>query len=178
MRKDSPLGCIFEVDMEYPGRLHDSHSNFLFLPENKVPPGGKHSKLVTTLETKEHYVIHYLALQQAIANGFKLTKVHGVLHFDQSPFLKPYIELNTDMRKKASNNFDKDFFKLMNNAVYGKTMENVRKRMNGPECAQSLHMQGITRFTVRLHHPEKFPPGTSKVVTTKIPGHMHANNTF
>ncbi|KAF4520795.1 hypothetical protein B566_EDAN002371 [Ephemera danica] len=128
MRKDSPRGCIFEVDMEYPGQLHDSHSDFPFLPENKIPPGGKHSKLVTTLEEKNHYVIHYLALQQAITNGLKLTRVHSVLHFEQSPFLKPYIELNTEMRKRAANNFEKDFFKLMNNAVYGKTMENVRKR--------------------------------------------------
>ncbi|KAF4519569.1 hypothetical protein B566_EDAN004776 [Ephemera danica] len=130
MRKDSPRGCIFEVDMEYPGQLHDTHSDFPFLPENKVPPGGKHTKLVTTLDEKKHYVIHYLALQQAIANGLKLTKVHSVLHFEQSPFLKPYIELNTEMRKKAANNFEKDFFKLIDNAVYGKTMENVRKRMD------------------------------------------------
>ncbi|KAF4525691.1 hypothetical protein B566_EDAN014791 [Ephemera danica] len=101
MKNDDCRGCILEVDVKYPGALHDSHSDFPFLPENKVPPGGKHSKLVTTLDEKEHYVIHYLALQQAIAHGLKVTHVHSILDFVQSPFLKPYIDLNTEMRKKA-----------------------------------------------------------------------------
>ncbi|KAF4525692.1 hypothetical protein B566_EDAN014792, partial [Ephemera danica] len=130
MKKDDCRGCILEVDVEYPGALHDNHSDFPFLRENKVPPGGKHSKLVTTLDEKKNYVIHYLALQQAIAHGLKVTYAYSILEFDQSPFLKPYIDLNTEMRKKASNNFEKDFFKLMKNAVYGKIMEIVRKRMH------------------------------------------------
>ncbi|KAF4520975.1 hypothetical protein B566_EDAN002471 [Ephemera danica] len=99
MRKDAPRGCIFELGVEYPGHLHDSHSDFPFLPENKVPLGGRHKKLVTTLDEKRYYVIHCLVIQQAMANGLKVTKTHSVPEFDQSPFLKPYIELNTKMRK-------------------------------------------------------------------------------
>ncbi|KAF4530226.1 hypothetical protein B566_EDAN018302, partial [Ephemera danica] len=78
MKNTDSRGCILEVDVEYPTNLHDKHSDLPFLPENKVPPGGKHPKLLTTLEDKEHYVIHYIALQQAIAHGLQITKVHSI----------------------------------------------------------------------------------------------------
>ncbi|KAF4526571.1 hypothetical protein B566_EDAN009587 [Ephemera danica] len=159
MKKDDSRGCILEVDVDYPNELHDYHSDFPFLAENKVPPGGKHPKLVTTLNRKENYVIHYTALQQAINHGVQLTKVHSILEFDQSPFLKPYIELNTEMRKKAKNSFEKDFFKLMNNAVYGKTMENVRKRIDMElvtdpkrleKCIASIYFKDTTIYSENL----------------------------
>ena len=111
--------------MKYPRRLHDLHSDLPFLPKRmKI---DKCMKLVCNLCNKKKYVVHIRSLKQVLNYGFKLKKVHRIIEFNQESWLKPYIYMNTELRKIAKNDFQKDFFKLMNNTVFGKTMENVKK---------------------------------------------------
>ena len=117
--------CILEEDVDYPNELQNLHSDLPFLPERMVINNTK--KLVCSLHDKKNYVVHINVLKQALDHGLKLRKVHSVIEFDQEAWLKKYINFNTELRKNALNHFEKDFFKLMNNAVFGKTMENVRK---------------------------------------------------
>lgn len=85
-------------------------------------------KLIPNLYNKRNYVIHYRALKQCLKHGLKLSKIHRVVKFNQSPWLAEYINLNTDFRNKATCEFEKDLFKLLNNSIFGKTMENVEQR--------------------------------------------------
>ena len=87
---------------------------------------NKCSKLVCTIQDKKNYVVHIRALKQALNNGLVLKKVHRVIEFRQEAWLKPYIDMNTKLGTETKNEFEKDFFKLMNNSVFGKTMKNVR----------------------------------------------------
>ena len=111
--------------MDYPNDLQDLHHDLPFLPERLVVNNTK--KLICNLQNEKDYVVHINILKQALEHGLKLINVHQVIEFDQEEWLKEHINLNTELRKKATNDFEKDFFKLMNNAVFGKTMENVRK---------------------------------------------------
>ena len=124
-KKNSDKGYILEVDVDYLSKLHKLHGDMPFLPERmKI---DKTQKLVCNLHDKKKYAVHISILKQALDHGLKLKNVHRVIKFNQEAWLKKYIDMNTELRKKASNDLEKDFFKLMNNAVFGKTMENVRK---------------------------------------------------
>ena len=118
-------GYIFEVDVKYPKRLHELHSDLLFLSERTEI--NKCKKLVCNLFNKKKYVTHINSLKQALNHGLKFKKIHRIIEFNQEAWLKPYIDMNTALRKAAKNDFEKDVFKLMNNSVFGKTMENIRK---------------------------------------------------
>ena len=121
--------CILEVDLEYPENLHDLHNDYPFCPERVECKNGV-EKLIPNLRDKTKYVIHYKNLIQCLKAGMKLKKIHRGIKFIESAWLKPYIDKNTNLRTQAKNNFEKDFFKLMNNSVFGKTMENIRNRVN------------------------------------------------
>ncbi len=127
---DSHKGYILEVDLEYPSKLHDAHNDLPFCVENIIPSDGQFSKLIGNFYEKKKYVIHINALKQCLEHGVKLNCIHRVLTFNQKKWLEPYIELNTQCRQNAKNDFEKLFFKLMNNSIYGKTMENVENRRN------------------------------------------------
>lgn len=127
---DAPHGYILEVDLLYPKELHNSHNDYPFCAEKFVPPGGKTNKLTPNLYDKFHYVIHYVHLKTCLANGLILVKVHRGITFRQQAFLKDYIDLNTELRKKAATKFQQDLFKLNNNSIFGKTLEDSEKRVD------------------------------------------------
>ena len=147
-KENAKNGWILEVDLEYPAELHEEHNSYPLAPEKKVvkkecmseyqkrlikdlelkPPDSK--KLLLTLEDKKDYVVHYRNLQFYLKQGMKLKRVKRVLEFEQECWMEPYIRMNTEFRKKAKNDFEKNFYKLMNNSVFGKTMENLRNRVD------------------------------------------------
>lgn len=124
------LDIFLEVDVDYPSYLHDAHNDLPFLCERKKPPNSNSEKLLCTLNSKIRYVTHYLTLKQALEHGLVLKKIHRGIKFFQSNWISPYVELNSQFRKNSTNEFHKNFFKLMVNSVFGKLMEGVRKRID------------------------------------------------
>ena len=140
---------IYEVDIEIPKELHNKFKDYPLaseiknIPENNLSDYQKYlnnklnikysekdKKLILDLLPKKNYKIYYKNLEYYMKLGIKITKVHKILTFEEKPFLKDYIDLNTNLRKKAKNDLEKDLFKLMNNAIFGKSMENVLNRSN------------------------------------------------
>jgi hypothetical protein len=137
-------GYFVEVDIEYPKELHELHNTYPLAPERKTVKEnelsqfskdllteldmnlGKESKLIPNLHDKKNYICDLRNLQFYMKHGLKVTKIHKVLGFYQKAWLKRFIKNNTKERKKAKTAFEKDLYKLLNNAVFGKTMENVR----------------------------------------------------
>ena len=123
------IPCVLEVDLEYPKELHDLHNDLPLCPEN-IETKNKIIKLIPTLNDKEKYVLHYRTLLLCLELGLKLKKIYNGIKFEEKEWMKPYIEKNTKLRTKAKNEFEKDFFKLGNNSVFGKGMEDETKRCN------------------------------------------------
>ena len=142
------LGYFLEVDLDYPDELHELHNDYPLAPEKLAVSNdmlsayckkiadkydikvGDVKKLIPNLGNKNKYVVHYKNLQWYLSLGMKLTKIHRVLQFKQSDGWKDISILTQKKEKNATNDFKKDFFKLMINSLYGKTIENLRKRMN------------------------------------------------
>jgi len=131
-----------EVDMTIPEELHDYFNSFPFLMVKETMLSDSQQKwlkdnqkkytefpkLVPNLCDKKNYVIHYRLLKLYVKLGIHVTKIHRAVQFEQREWMKQCIDFNTDKRKHSKNEFEKDFYKLCNNAPFGKTMENVRKR--------------------------------------------------
>ena len=147
IKSNSLIGYILEADLEYLQKLHDIHNDYRLAPEKiNIPKEwlsdyylkianvhnittGTVKKLVPNLMNKNNYVIHYRNLQQCLELGMKLKKIHRIQKFKHKDWMKPYIDFNTQKRKDATNEADKNHSKLLNNAEYGKTMGNMRKRI-------------------------------------------------
>ena len=170
---DGEFGYILVVDLMYPKNLHTWHSDFPMAPEHKIinydmlSPFQKYllkkldikqnsriPKLLTTLYDKEKYVVHYKNLKFYLKHGMIIKKIHKIIEFRQSFWLKPYIDFNNKKRKEAENDFDKQFFKLMNNAFFGRTCMDVRKHvnvkvaLNKMNCKKYLSDPGMELFSI------------------------------
>lgn len=147
---DEDIGHLFEVDLDYPQHVQDETVDLPFAPE-KCTANASHltdfmreqwkqlngdtsksyrgcQKLLLTHWSKSNYVVHGKLLQYYVNHGLVITKIHRCLQFFQAAFFEPYITYNSRRRAEATNSFEKDYYKLRNNALFGKTMENVRRR--------------------------------------------------
>jgi len=129
LQDDGNTGALLEFDLEVPPECYDYFKNYPLAPEKLIPKVEDLSQKELILGNKGG-TPKVPKLLCTLSLGLKLIKIHRMILFDQSPWLKKYIELNSKLRTNAKNNFEKDFFKLMNDSVFGKQMENLRKRTN------------------------------------------------
>ena len=148
INETSPIGYLLEFDLGYPDKLHELHNDYPLAPQKLAVSSdmlskcckkiadkyeikvGDVQKLIPNLGSKTNYVVHYRNLHLYLSLGMKLTKLHRELKFKQFDWIKKYVDLNTEKRVNAANDFETDFFKLIIHSVYGKTIENLRKRIN------------------------------------------------
>ena len=141
----SPIGYFLEVELKYFDKLHELPIDYLLAPEKRAVSSnilshyckkmadkyeikvGDVKKLIPHLGNKTNYVVHYRKLQLYLSLGMKMIKLHRVLKFKQSDWMKKYINFNTQKRMNAANVFEKDFFKLMINSVYRKNGKFTKK---------------------------------------------------
>jgi len=177
IKNESNIGFILEVDLSYPDYLHDLHNDYPLCPEHfdvdlnmlsknqkdalsllnpfkNLNSAYKNNKLIPNLYNKNKYIIHSRHLKLVKELGLKVDKIYRILSFNQSKWLKPYIDFTVNQRKQAENDFAKDFFKLMNNSVFGKTMENQRNRiiikiiMNDKQLLKVTKQPTLETFTI------------------------------
>ena len=162
---DSIQGCTLEVDLEYPRELHDLHNDYPLAPESVEVNGVK--KLIPHLGDRRNYVIHHEALKCYLKYGIKLLKIHRGIKYTESTFLSEYIASNTKSRTAARNEFEKDFYKLMNNAVFGKTMENVRERSK-IKVVNGLETEKLEKIFAKPNYKGAFQYEESNLVSIRL----------
>ena len=138
------FGCYVEVDIDIPESVHDLLNEMPVAPEKLCPPDSNVQKLLMTLGSKKNYPVHWRTLQFYIQLGAVVTKIHRAVKFEQGPVFKKYIDKNTYYRSMSNSDQDKDFFKLLNNSLYGKTVENLRKRLNLRLCNNATKLMTYT----------------------------------
>ena len=158
-------GCTLEVDLEYPEHLHDLHSDYPLAPESVTV--NRVDKLIPNLNNKTKYVASHRLLQERLKQGLVITKIHRGIKYEESTFLKKYVDSNTASRTVAKNAFEKDFFKFMSNSVFGKTMEDVRNRstvriVNGRETKE------LERLTSKPNYKSSFIFENSELVSLRL----------
>ena len=181
-------GFLIECDLEYPNNIHEKTKHFPFLPEKKTvkledfspymktnkPEKYKPTeKLIMDKTNKQKYFLHYRDLKFYIRHGIRILNVYTIYKFKQSPWLAKYIKYNTEQRKKAKTEFEKPFYKMMNNSFYGKTIENIRKRLNldlidKSDIHKILNRQSKLSFDDKIAEYDKFNLYTFNKETIKF----------
>ena len=178
-------GYLFEVSLEYPEHLHDQHNDYPLAPEHvlpeyrhlsplqknlakqyNLPKNGNTKKLIPNLNDKKNYIVFGTALKLYLELGMRLTNIHRIMAFEQEAWLAPFIAHNTEMRKKATSAFQIAFWKLLNNCIFGKTCESVRKRKHLNFTKNRMKFRKLVRSPL-FHSFELFDHGLCAVERRK-----------